>query len=263
MLSLVHVWNQLTEKELDAVSRRLHRIAFSPGAVLAILAILPRRSAAGRNAPTEAFSAGTQTLPTQEHRMKNLFSAVLLLGMVLLIVHVLDTRDQKREEDVGNTLDYSWSEVRDIFAREQELEDEWLKMSRFQAILQNLKSRVRASEGSVAKAGMELVAAAHEYNPKLLPMLRERYPELDDEVCGALLVVQHLEWEVEGQPLDCLRAELEQLPGLTESTIRKLLVNPRVVTADVGHSATNHGGDIRWPHASKCESGGSGSTGVR
>ena len=121
---------------------------------------------------------------------------ILVLAGLLAVWLILSFTALRRNDEKGSSPrapDYSWEEMRDIFAREQDLDDQLKKMQRYHQTQDAILERLRSAHLSLQEAATLLEAQAREDQARVLEMLEERYPALSSVERMALLLLEHLE----------------------------------------------------------------------
>ena len=112
---------------------------------------------------------------------------------VWLILTLTDLRCNDETKSHPRTPDYSWDEMRDIFARQQELDDQLKKIQRYHEQQEAILERLRTERLSLQQAATILEAQARDDHPRILEILEDRYPAQSSVERMALLLLEHLE----------------------------------------------------------------------
>ena len=121
--------------------------------------------------------------------------ALVLCGLFAggLLLSLVDLRCNEENRSRSRAPDYSWDEMRDIFTREQELDEQLKKIQRYHQNQDAILERLRSEQLSLQEAATLLEAQAREDQARVLEMLEERYPALSSVERMALLLLEHLE----------------------------------------------------------------------
>jgi hypothetical protein len=112
---------------------------------------------------------------------------------VWLILSLTDLRRAEKNTTRSRVPNYSLAEMSDIFALEQQLEDESKKMQLYRKNQGAILARLSTERLTLRKAATMLNSQARDNYPLLHDMLGDRYPALSSEERMALLLLEHLE----------------------------------------------------------------------
>lgn len=112
-----------------------------------------------------------------------------------IILSLGDLRRVEKPDARGRIPNYSWSEMSEIFAREQELHEKLKKLHLYRKNQSEIEERVRSERLSLRSAATTLDAQARDNYPLLREMLEDRFPAQSSEERMALHLLQHLEAE--------------------------------------------------------------------
>jgi hypothetical protein len=122
-----------------------------------------------------------------------LLLGTLFVAWVILCLADLRCVDEGRSRVKPRIPNYSWSEMSEIFAREQELDEELRQIQLFRKNQSAIEEDVRSERRSLQRAAAMLDTQARDNYPLLREMLGDRYPALSSEERMALHLLQHLE----------------------------------------------------------------------
>jgi hypothetical protein len=124
--------------------------------------------------------------------MKHTLALCLLLA-AWIVLSLVDLRCA-REPRVGPRVpNYLWSEMSEIFAREQELDEELKRIQLYRKNQAVIEEQLRGERLSLRKASAMLDTELRAHYPQLREMLEDRYPSISHEERAALLLLEHLE----------------------------------------------------------------------
>lgn len=151
--------------------------------------------------------------------MKNRLLALVIVTAIASLAFVLMRQPRNEFEEEYNGPSYTWSDIREIYAREQRLECELERLFLFRRKLTQLKGDLLSSTRTLTDAAERLIGEAREVNPRFLVSIRARFPKQSPSLTAALILLEHLDQDARGNALtseqiamvDCLKSEFEQL----------------------------------------------------
>jgi hypothetical protein len=112
-----------------------------------------------------------------------------------LILSIADLRRAEKKTTHARLPNYSLGEMSDIFAREEQLEEELKKIQLYRKNLGTILDRLNTEHVTLRKAATMLDAQARDNHPRMHDMLGDRYPALSSVERMALLLLEQLETE--------------------------------------------------------------------
>jgi hypothetical protein len=155
---------------------------------------------------------------------------VVALSVCLVCVFVRLSGETRAEEDAAPVHSPSWSEMREIRLQSRDLEDEAELVRLFRERLAELKAGLKAG-ANLEAAARELVAEAHDKNPRFLIGLNKRFPHMSELPAAAANLVEDIAWQGKrGMLSDSQRArvddlwrDLERIPGVDAEALCQLV----------------------------------------
>jgi hypothetical protein len=113
----------------------------------------------------------------------------------------------------GRVPNLSWSEIRDIYARAQELDEEMQEMWLFHARLRDIKEDLKQGRTKLSAAAAALHEATRNHHPRFLRMLPHQFGDIPVREQMARVLLIHLAREAsgDGTPPEHLSAEVDCL----------------------------------------------------
>ncbi len=125
--------------------------------------------------------------------MKYMVTLLLLFAVGITLILTPPWRGKNVGQPRERIPDYSWSEMSDIFDREQDLDDELQKIQFYHKKRAAILSRLSKERLSLVDAATALDKDAHENHPLLRNALAGRYPSHSAVERMALLLLEHME----------------------------------------------------------------------
>jgi hypothetical protein len=119
--------------------------------------------------------------------------ALCLLLAAWIVLCLVDLRRVEEPTVRPRIPNYSWSEMSEIFAREQELDEELQRIQLFRKNQGVIEEQLRGERLSLRKAAAMLNTQLRAHYPLLREMLEDRYPSISHEERAALLLLEHLD----------------------------------------------------------------------
>ena len=157
------------------------------------------------------------------------FLALTGLFAAWLILSIVDLRCNAENGNSGRPPDYSWDEMRAIFAREKELDEQLKRIQRYHKNQDEILGRLRSERLSLREAAMTLEAEARDEQARILELLEDRYPAFSSVEQMALLLLEHLENDgCRPERIEQLRCEMTTWSKADPTLIRRSRqLNPR------------------------------------
>jgi hypothetical protein len=119
--------------------------------------------------------------------------ALCVLLAAWIVLGLMDLRCAKEPRVGPRVPSYSWSEMSEIFAREQELDEELKRIQLYRKNQAVIEEQLRGERLTLRKAATMLDSQLRAHYPLLREMLEDRYPSISHEERAALLLLEHLE----------------------------------------------------------------------